>query len=107
MLGYGAIGQFTIAQGSARIGPILQPWTEPPKPKIKAALAIALIASGLFSPVIQPPSTTITVDRWYRSFTDPIRKPNLRATAQAAFTVKAAPFPETIFPDKWFVPFTN
>src|SRR6266446_2709606 len=68
MLGYGAIGQFTIGQISDFIGPIVQPWTDPPQPKIKASLAIALIASGLFTPTpVLTPS-----QGWQQKLSEPI-----------------------------------
>src|SRR6266446_5400028 len=73
MLGYGAIGQFTIGQVSDFIGPIVQPWTDPPQPKIKAGLAIALIASGLSAPVFIKDESKLE-SRWHQPLSEPIRK---------------------------------
>ncbi len=48
-----------------------QPWSEPVRVKIKPALAIALIASGLgWDP--QPPIHNI--DKWQQPLSEPVRK---------------------------------
>ncbi len=73
MLGYGAIGQFTIGQVSDFLGPIVQPWTDPPKPKIKAGLAIALIASGLYAPIPIKDESKLE-SRWHQPLSEPVRK---------------------------------
>src|SRR6266705_79138 len=86
MLGYGAIGQFTIGQVSDFLGPIIQPWTEPPNPKIKAGLAIALIASGLSAPVFIKDESKLQ-SRWYQQWRDPVRAlPNIGPPKVPSYT---------------------
>src|SRR6266852_4907962 len=51
-----------------------QPWSEPVRPKIKPALAIALIVSGLGwdpQPPIAPPQS---IDKWQQPLSEPARK---------------------------------
>src|SRR6266436_2153272 len=51
-----------------------QPWSEPVRVKIKPALAIALIASGLGwdpQPPIIPPQS---IDKWQQPLSEPVRK---------------------------------
>ncbi len=62
-----------------------QPWSEPVRFKVVPRLAIALIASGLFAPVLNP-STQITQffeSRWHQPWSEPVRvKPRLITGAQ-------------------------
>src|SRR6266481_39043 len=88
-----------------------QPWSEPLRPKIAAGLAIALMASGLFAPVLDP-DTQITqkFPKWYQPLSEPVRiKPALAVALQRAptFYTGAAPFPETVTESRWHQPWSE
>src|SRR6266436_2437304 len=88
-----------------------QPWSEPLRPKIAGRLAIALMASGLFAPVLDP-DTQITqkFPKWYQPLSEPVRiKPALAVALQRAptFYTGAAPFPETVTESRWHQPWSE
>src|SRR6266446_417280 len=62
-----------------------QPWSEPVRPKIKPALAIALIASGLGwdpQPPIAPPQS---IDKWQQPLSEPARKKEDRISLRVRY----------------------
>lgn len=63
-----------------------EPLSEPVKSKIAPALAIALIASGLFATQV-PPQEDVTLDKWVSALSEPVRqKPGLAARFQDDLT---------------------
>ena len=85
---------------------IFQRWTEPPKPKIAGRMAVALIASGLFAPVLNP-NTQITQNyesRWHQGWSEPVRqKPGLRPYLQDTGAPDVALPQPPVSSTSWFV----
>lgn len=83
-----------------------RPWSEPVRQKIAPAATVALIASGLFAPVLNP-ETQITQNfesRWHYAWSEPVRqKPGLGAHLQQPFTIGTPP----IVSYGWNVPQTD
>jgi hypothetical protein len=79
----------TIEPGKTYESPWHQPWSEPVRQKILPALAVALIASGLFSPVLTPniePGKTYE-SPWHQAWSEPVRvKPRLLEGLQQSYT---------------------
>jgi len=84
-----------------------QPWSEP-KRVAQTVIAVALIASGLFSPVIQPPAEVINADKWFAQFREPVRvKPGLHASLQYNPNFTASPDPADDLSSAWRGPFNQ
>lgn len=82
-------------------------WSEPVKKKINPVLAIALLASGLFSPPFIEDQSLYP--KWGYEWSSPVRiKAALRTAAQQAFTGPVTLVSsETITADKWIYPWSE
>lgn len=57
------------------------------------------------APYVEVASETVTLDKWQRPLSEPMRRIGLSAALQDCFAfAQAAPFGETINPDKWYAP---
>lgn len=85
-----------------------QPFTDPTAnfaARLRAVLAVAIVASGAFSSVFTPTTPeTITADKWHQSWQQPVRRayrPPSAGLIQSPFV----PSTEVVTVDKWFSPF--
>lgn len=78
-----------------------QPWSEPVRFKISGQLAIALMASGLFS-FPQSAGEAITVDKWFAHWREPVRFKGVFFGMPTGEQVAAVPSPQPFVSFGWF-----
>jgi hypothetical protein len=83
-----------------------QPWVEPRTnlaQKLKAAVGVALVASGCVWSGFTP--ETITLDKWYPRFTEPVRVVPRLATGAQQYLAFGTYQPIVSTVDRWWQPF--
>lgn len=78
-----------------------QPWSEPVRFKISGQLAIALMASGLFS-FPQNAGETITVDKWFAHWREPVRFKGVFPGVPTSAQLAGFPSPQPFVSFGWF-----
>lgn len=78
-----------------------RPWSEPVRFKISGQLAIALMASGLFS-FPQSAGENITVDKWFASWREPVRFKGVFRGMPTGEQAAGFPSPQPFVSFGWF-----
>jgi len=110
--------QYLTIQYQAHVEPVLaepeavtesrwhQPWSEPVRHRIAPALAIALVASGLFMTPTQE-GEQINPDKWFAPLSEPVRQPvGLKSHLQQFFTGDTQQIASSAVPS-WFAPLSE
>lgn len=86
-----------------------QPWSEPVRQKIAPALAVALIASGLFAPVLTTQQFVDGIEsRWHQPWSEPVRfKKGIPAYLQQTDSLQVPVQPPASKLIQWYAPLTE
>lgn len=96
----------SVQPGQTNAAPWIYPWSEPVRYRIVPALAIALAASGLFSPIISPTQPEgIFFHQW---FAEPVRTlPGLGPHLQQVDSLPTPVLPLASTLNSWFHPLSD
>ena len=101
MLGFGAVGQFAVGDVGGQPSFLSQPLSEPRNPTNFRKAAIALIASGLFAPVVPSPAPVQFPSGWSQP------PAQIRQVQYQAYAGVVALEGERVYADKWFNPLSE